>query len=100
VKYSSLEYLQRLPITNIKIDRVFVSDIARNPFNASIVRAIVNVAHDVGFRVTAEGVESQNELAIVKTLGCDAWQGFLFSTARPADEIDLMIGDEVRYASS
>jgi diguanylate cyclase (GGDEF)-like protein/PAS domain S-box-containing protein len=100
VKYSSLEYLQRLPITNVKIDRVFVNDIANNPFNASIVRAIVNVAHDVGFRVTAEGVETPNELAAINALGCDAWQGFLFSTARPADEIDLMIGDEVRYANS
>ncbi|HKU67084.1 MAG TPA: EAL domain-containing protein [Candidatus Baltobacteraceae bacterium] len=91
VKYSSLEYLQRLPITNVKIDRVFVSDIANNPFNASIVRAIVNVAHDVGFRVTAEGVESQGELSVLSAMGCDAWQGFLFSTARPADEIDLLI---------
>jgi EAL domain-containing protein (putative c-di-GMP-specific phosphodiesterase class I) len=54
----------------------------------------------VGFRVTAEGVESPSELAAINALGCDAWQGFLFSTARPADEIDLMIGDEVRYANS
>lgn len=100
VKYSSLEYLQRLPINTVKIDRVFVTDIVNNPFNASIVRAIVNVAHDVGFHVTAEGVESSGELAILNALGCDAWQGFLFSTARPPEEIDLMIGGEVHYASS
>jgi diguanylate cyclase (GGDEF)-like protein/PAS domain S-box-containing protein len=100
VKYSSLEYLQRLPIDTIKIDRVFVTDIASNAFNASIVRAIIGVAHDVGFHVTAEGIESASELAILKALGCDAWQGFLFSGARTPDEIDAMIGAQVRYASS
>lgn len=96
VKYSSLEYLQRLPITAVKIDRVFVNDIASNPFNASIVRAIVNIAHDVGFRVTAEGVESASELAVLNAMGCDAWQGFLFCGARPADEIDLLVADGAR----
>lgn len=100
VKYSSLEYLQRLPISTVKIDRVFVNDIVNNPFNASIVRAIVNVAHDVGFRVTAEGVETPSELSIINALGCDAWQGFLFSPARPSDEIDLMMAGEARYANS
>jgi EAL domain-containing protein (putative c-di-GMP-specific phosphodiesterase class I) len=93
VKYSSLEYLQRLPITTVKIDRVFVNDISSNPFNASIVRAIVNIAHDVGFSVTAEGVESPSELAILNAMGCDAWQGYLFSGARPVDEIDLLLAD-------
>ncbi len=100
VKYSSLEYLQRLPIDTVKVDRVFVNDIVNNPFNASIVRAIVSVAHDVGFHVTAEGIETPSELSIINSLGCDAWQGFLFSSARPADEIDLMMGAEVRYANS
>lgn len=100
VKYSSLEYLQRLPITTVKIDRVFVNDIVNNPFNASIVRAIVNVAHDVGFHVTAEGIESPSELAILNALGCDAWQGYLFSPARIPEEIDEMIGAQVHYANS
>lgn len=100
VKYSSLEYLQRLPIDTIKIDRVFVTDVATNAFNASIVRAIIGVAHDVGFHVTAEGIESPSELAVLKSLGCDAWQGFLFSSARPPEEIDAMIGAQARYANS
>jgi len=99
VKYSSLEYLQRLPIDTIKIDRAFVNDIASNAFNASIVRAIVSVAHDVGFHVTAEGIESASELAILNALGCDAWQGFLFSRARPPEQIDELIGAEARYAT-
>ncbi|HEY9179646.1 MAG TPA: EAL domain-containing protein [Candidatus Baltobacteraceae bacterium] len=100
VKYSSLEYLQRLPITTVKVDRVFVNDIVNNPFNASIVRAIVNVAHDIGFQVTAEGIESPSELSILNALGCDAWQGFLFSPARTAEEMDDMMNAEARYASS
>ncbi len=99
VKYSSLEYLQRLPIATVKVDRVFVTDIANNPFNWAIVRAIVNVAHDIGFRVTAEGVESASELAIINALGCDAWQGFLFSAAQPSEEIDRMMGAEAGYVA-
>lgn len=79
---------------------MFVNDIVNNPFNASIVRAIVSVAHDAGFHVTAEGIETPSELSIINSLGCDAWQGFLFSGARPADEIDLMMGGEMRYANS
>jgi diguanylate cyclase (GGDEF)-like protein/PAS domain S-box-containing protein len=100
VKYSSLEYLQRLPITTVKIDRVFVSDIVNNRFKASIVRAVVSVAHDVGFAVTAEGVESPTELSLLKKLGCDSWQGFLFSPARSAPDIDAMISRAAGYVSS
>ena len=100
VKYSSLEYLQRLPIDVIKIDRVFVTDVDTNAFNASIVRAIVGIAHDVGFKVTAEGIESPSELAVLHTLNCDAWQGFLFSTARPPEEIDDLLGNHAHYTLS
>lgn len=100
VKYSSLEYLQRLPIDVIKIDRVFVTDVATNAFNASIVRAIVGIAHDVGFKVTAEGIESASELAILNALGCDAWQGFLFSHARPPQQIDEILTERLHFTLS
>jgi diguanylate cyclase (GGDEF)-like protein/PAS domain S-box-containing protein len=93
VKYSSLDYLQRLPINTVKIDRIFIDDIAANRFNASIVRAVVGVAHDMGFHVTAEGIESPEQLEIISRLQCDAWQGFLFSAPRPPEEIEELIAD-------
>lgn len=91
VQYSSLAYLQRLPIDTIKIDRAFVSGIAENRFNASIVRAIVGVTHHLGFHVTAEGVETDEELQHVAAFECDTWQGFLFSAAVPAQQISDML---------
>ena len=91
VKYSSLEYLQRLPVDTVKIDRVFIDGIPTNRFNASIVRAVVSVAHDLGFKVTAEGVESPEELDLIKTLGCDSWQGFLLSPALPPESITPLL---------
>jgi diguanylate cyclase (GGDEF)-like protein len=99
VKYSSLEYLQRLPISTVKLDRVFVSNIVNNRFSASIVRAVVSVAHDVGFTVTAEGVESPSELSMVRSLGCDSWQGYLFSPARAAGDIRLLIAGETSFVN-
>jgi diguanylate cyclase (GGDEF)-like protein/PAS domain S-box-containing protein len=99
VKYSSLEYLQRLPISTVKLDRIFVSNIVNNRFSASIVRAVVSVAHDVGFKVTAEGVESPGELSMLRSLGCDSWQGYLFSPARAAEDIQLMIVGEVGFVN-
>ena len=91
VKYSSLEYLQRLPVDTVKIDRVFIDGIPTNRFNASIVRAVVSVAHELGFNVTAEGVETPEELDLVKTLGCDSWQGFLLSPALPPESVTPLL---------
>lgn len=92
VKYSSLEYLQRLPIDTIKIDRVFVSGVSTNRINRAIIAAIVNIAHEMNFTVSAEGVETREDLETIRQLGCDNWQGFFFSTARPAGEIVGLMG--------
>lgn len=91
VKYSSLDYLQRLPIDMLKIDRSFLRDIGTNTFSQSIVRAIVGIAHDVGYTVAAEGVETQEELVFLRSLGCDDWQGYYFSEARPAEDIGRLL---------
>jgi diguanylate cyclase (GGDEF)-like protein/PAS domain S-box-containing protein len=91
VQYSSLAYLQRLPIDTVKIDRAFVNGIAENRFNASIVRAIVGVTHNLGFHVTAEGVETAEELSHIAAFECDTWQGYLFSAAVPPDQITGML---------
>ncbi len=76
VAYSSLNYLRRLPIDTLKIDRSFLRNIATDRFNQSIARAIVGIAHDLGLTVSAEGVETTSQYEFLAELGCDDWQGF------------------------
>jgi diguanylate cyclase (GGDEF)-like protein len=80
--YSSLSYLTRLPITALKIDRSFVRDAVTNPEAASIVRAVIDMAHNLRFTVVAEGVETQQQVAFLRKHECDQAQGYFY--ARPA----------------
>jgi diguanylate cyclase (GGDEF)-like protein/PAS domain S-box-containing protein len=81
--YSSLSYLEQLPVEILKIDRAFVVDLATNPRRAALLRAIVAMARAFGLTTVAEGVETIQQLALVRELGCDTAQGFLL--AGPAD---------------
>jgi diguanylate cyclase (GGDEF)-like protein/PAS domain S-box-containing protein len=95
--YSSLSYLQRFPFDKIKIDRSFIRDITESGGSSSIVRAVVNIATEQNMVTTAEGVETQQQLDLLRALGCNQMQGFLFSPARPAGEIRGMLrGESVR----
>jgi diguanylate cyclase (GGDEF)-like protein len=85
--YSSLQYLQRFPFDKIKIDRSFVKEVVRNSSSASIIRAVVSIAADRDMITTAEGVETLQQRETVQNLGCTQMQGYLFSAARPAQEI-------------
>ena len=89
--YSSLQYLQRFPFDKIKIDRSFVKEVTRNSSSASIIRAVVSIAADRNMVTTAEGVETLQQREIVQNLGCTQMQGFLFSAARPAQEIRALL---------
>ncbi|GAC1652440.1 MAG: bifunctional diguanylate cyclase/phosphodiesterase [Vulcanimicrobiaceae bacterium] len=91
VAYSSLEYVRRLPIDTIKIDRSFLQDIAEDRFNQSIVRAIVGIAHDLDLQVTAEGVETTAQFDFLADLGCDDWQGFYYGEAVPAPAFSRLL---------
>src|SRR5258708_20944441 len=77
--YSSLSRLQRFPVDTLKIDRAFVSHMDTDQETHEIVRIIVMLAHNLGLRVVAEGVETQNQLELLRHLGCEKAQGYLFS---------------------
>ncbi len=83
--YSSLSYLKRFEVDKLKIDQTFVRDLVDNPEDAAIVRAIVQMAHSLGLRTIAEGVESQPVLDILRGYGCDEVQGFHCGRPTPAD---------------
>ena len=83
--YSSLSYLQKLPINTLKIDRSFVSNIAENPGDAAISKAIVALAQSLGLNITAEGVETQEQLDYLKNQGCHEVQGYYFSRPLSSD---------------
>ena len=88
--YSSMSYLRRFPIDKLKIDRGFINEVMSRPEDASIVRAIVSLAHSLKLKVVAEGVESTEQLEFLKTLGCDQYQGFHFSPALPPEQFEAL----------
>ena len=87
----TMSYLRRFPIDKLKIDRCFVTEMTHRPEDASIVRAIISLAHSLHLKVIAEGVETPEQLALLAELGCDQYQGFYFSPALlPARFADLL----------
>lgn len=91
VAYSSLNYLKQLPIDVIKIDRSFVDSCNDDSAGKMIVRTIIQLGHNLGKMVTAEGVDSEEKLAVLTKEGCDKYQGFLFSRPLPAEEFEALM---------
>ncbi len=83
--YASLGYLQHFPFNVLKIDRCFVANIDKNPRNAAIVNAVIQMAHDLELDVVAEGVETEAEQLFLQEHGCDSFQGYFISKPLPAD---------------
>jgi EAL domain-containing protein (putative c-di-GMP-specific phosphodiesterase class I) len=82
--YSSFAYMRDLPVHEIKLDISFVTRLGRDERDARVVAGMIRLAHDLGLRVVAEGVEEPAQLATLRRLGCDGAQGFLF--ARPSED--------------
>ena len=91
---SSFAYLRRLPVREIKIDKSFIAHVETSEEDRIIVRAIVDLAHDLRYRVTAEGVETAGALAYLRSIGCDHAQGFLIARALPVAEFDRFVAGE------
>ncbi|PWC48743.1 diguanylate cyclase [Azospirillum sp. TSA6c] len=89
--YSSLSYLHRLPIDKLKIDRSFIHDLSIGASDASVPRAIVGLGRSLGLSVIAEGVETQEQLQLLRDLACESYQGFLFSRPIPAEEVERLL---------
>ena len=89
--YSSLAYLTTLPISELKIDRSFVRELGVTTKSSAVVTAIIALARSLNLRVVAEGVESLRQMHVLRDLGCGVMQGYLFSGAKPAAEIDAWL---------
>jgi EAL domain-containing protein (putative c-di-GMP-specific phosphodiesterase class I) len=85
--YSSLMQLRQLPFTEVKIDRFFVDDATTSPDSRLIVKSVIDLAHGLGLSVTAEGVETADQLLLLRELGCDVAQGYLVATPLEPQEL-------------
>jgi diguanylate cyclase (GGDEF)-like protein/PAS domain S-box-containing protein len=86
-EYSSLSYLNRLPVDSLKIDRSFLESFGENPSNMLIVEAVVSLAHSLGLEVTGEGVESAEQLELLRGMGCDFAQGYHLARPLPSEDV-------------
>jgi EAL domain-containing protein (putative c-di-GMP-specific phosphodiesterase class I) len=96
--YASLSHIKAYPIGRLKIDRTFVMDMQDNRDNLSIVQAIVQLGRSLGLRITAEGVENEEQAMLLRSMACGSLQGYFFSRPIPAADIGAFLRDTSRAA--
>jgi len=96
--YSSLNYLRQLPINTLKIDKSFVQEICDNTDQKLIVSVMIDLSHKLGYKVVAEGVETKEQLELLKAMGCDIAQGYYFSKPLSSEEIELLLIESTKLA--
>jgi EAL domain-containing protein (putative c-di-GMP-specific phosphodiesterase class I) len=92
--YSSLRYLAKLPVQTLKIDRSFIITMIEEPHTMTLVSTVISMAHSLGLKVVAEGVDSEAQAAVLRLHGCDEMQGYLFSRPLPLREITALLQGE------
>jgi EAL domain-containing protein (putative c-di-GMP-specific phosphodiesterase class I) len=92
--YSSMSYLQRLPVSELKVDRSFITGLSSARTDHMLVRSTVDLGHNLGLRVVAEGVEDPAALAELHQLGCDIAQGFYFAHPMPPEEFISWLAEQ------
>jgi EAL domain-containing protein (putative c-di-GMP-specific phosphodiesterase class I) len=94
--YSSLQYLKKLPLYQLKIDQSFVRDITEDANDRALVATIIILAHSLGLKVIAEGVETAEQLQYLKDNDCDHYQGYYFNQPLPIEEFEALLN--IRYS--
>jgi diguanylate cyclase (GGDEF)-like protein len=94
--YSSLNYLKRLPINVVKIDKSFIDELTVSPVDSAMVFSIITLAHLLGYKVVAEGVEDEETMQVLKTMHCDYFQGYFFSWPVSASDLTEMLKCDTR----
>jgi EAL domain-containing protein (putative c-di-GMP-specific phosphodiesterase class I) len=89
--YSSLAYLKQLPVGRLKIDRSFISDVLDDESQRSIATAVIALGHSLNLKITAEGIEKEDQARFLYALQCDEGQGYLYSPPIPAKEFEALL---------
>ena len=95
--YSSLSYLKRFAVDRLKIDQSFVRDMTHNYDDAEIAQAIINLGHTLGLEIVSEGVETKEQLELLKKQGCDIIQGYFISKPMPADDLPEFLRTKTEF---